>query len=692
MQDECGDTVGSLDTVMKGIRACSGAGESSHSAGALPADEGLLLRALRLFEKQNRLPEARQLILNTCTDSNGLDKVWKIIFEGAQMEARAGEIARARQLYRFLMIAVPWYGPIYLEAYRLEESGGHLTTCLRIISKGLHELQRYGPLWFGLLHIMERLDVENERQSWASQGAAPQLRNVRFHSEHAVKHISRELMWKVHFEMAQIEERAAEMSAQGRLWLITQASQSAPTSIVPSLSKLRNELLGSARASYAKSLVSCAPNLRWKVLLAGARMELSAGNIDLSRRMLREAFVLSPAKSRAYVYLDCARVEECAENYDLSRKILARARIDIPGEWKIFLESASQMARSRNFVGAISILVRAVDVHSGAGRLWALLIQLFSRAWRANSDVTMSEICELFRKSGASDMLFSVIRKSKSYEFGSRLREEADSALMSSLSLTDTESSIEGFQKVSITKQVKACIEGPRKCSPLKSSVATMCELRKNILSIAFQEVPKSGEVWCEAARSAMNPLSTSEFDLAFAHRSLTYAILFTPQYGDSFVELLKLELLCQVFLPKVLDAFGIDSRCFIDKVFDCDVPESREDMLKSLGQRVRSGDFDKGNAIARTSQQHTSKRKMRQQINSKIFNMTYSFEHLVDELKTVTVSKLYRRYDKLPFNLDTLILFLCVVVVMLILTTALHGSIVNYVQPIVCRIYLLRH
>ncbi len=59
----------------------------------------------------------------------------------------------------------------------------------------------------------------------------------------------------------------------------------------------------------------------------------------------------------------------------------------------------------------------------------------------------------------------------------------------------------------------------------------------------AYREVPKSGEVWCEGARMCLNPLSPL-FDLSKARQCLQFAVRFTPQYGDSFIELLRLELL----------------------------------------------------------------------------------------------------------------------------------------------------
>ena len=59
----------------------------------------------------------------------------------------------------------------------------------------------------------------------------------------------------------------------------------------------------------------------------------------------------------------------------------------------------------------------------------------------------------------------------------------------------------------------------------------------------AIAETPKSGEVWCEAAKILLNPTSPC-FNLKAAARFLRFALYFTPQYGDSFVELLRVKML----------------------------------------------------------------------------------------------------------------------------------------------------
>merc|ERR1712232_1199380 len=62
----------------------------------------------------------------------------------------------------------------------------------------------------------------------------------------------------------------------------------------------------------------------------------------------------------------------------------------------------------------------------------------------------------------------------------------------------------------------------------------------------AVREVPKSGEVWCEGARIYLNPLGSC-FSLSRARRCLAFAAHLTPQYGDSFLELLRLRMLVEI-------------------------------------------------------------------------------------------------------------------------------------------------
>ena len=63
-----------------------------------------------------------------------------------------------------------------------------------------------------------------------------------------------------------------------------------------------------------------------------------------------------------------------------------------------------------------------------------------------------------------------------------------------------------------------------------------------NTFRQALHHVAKSGEVWCEGARIFLNPTSSS-FNIKNARIALNYAVFFTPQYGDSYIEVSTISL-----------------------------------------------------------------------------------------------------------------------------------------------------
>lgn len=53
------------------------------------------------------------------------------------------------------MVHVSWYGPVYLEASRMEEKRNELQRALDIVDRGLHHMPRYGPLWFRCVRFVD---------------------------------------------------------------------------------------------------------------------------------------------------------------------------------------------------------------------------------------------------------------------------------------------------------------------------------------------------------------------------------------------------------------------------------------------------------------------------------------------------------------------------------------------------------
>lgn len=400
LEEECGRLEHCERLLLLGLEHC-------------PQNESLLVKAIKHFEQVQNPSQARALLARLRNMS--LEKSWKIMLEGALLESRLGNVSVARKVFKYLMQHVSRHGPIYYEAYRLEEKCEEWEQALEIVERGLEANPRYGPLWFAAFHLYEKrayLQVKSKDQK-------VDLEPIRECLQRAVQNISKELIWKVYFEQAQIEERAGNVDL--------------------------------SRKSYCRSVVASMPNLRWKVWLAGSRTELNQNNISTARTLLNRALEEVPVKTRAVVLIECARLEEYTGDLKKARQFLKRAQHEAKHEWKVFLESILLEMRAGEYERAIEEAKKALKIHRGTGRLWAVLIQL------------------------------------------------------------------------------KGCLEGPG--AQLK------------VFREALDEVPKSGEVWCEGARIRLNPL-TNKFNLEKARRYLDFAIKFTPQYGDSFIEYLRLELL----------------------------------------------------------------------------------------------------------------------------------------------------
>mmetsp|Transcript_23582 Transcript_23582/g.53815 ORF Transcript_23582/g.53815 Transcript_23582/m.53815 type:complete len:1913 (-) Transcript_23582:441-6179(-) len=421
LEEEGGNLVKTRSILKEGLNYCE-------------CSESLLTRAIKLEEKMGCLDNARQLLARL--KNTPIDKVWRAVLEGALLEARDGKIHVARRILKYLTKHVPWYGPIYLEAFQLELREDRSQEALAIVDRGLNTHPRYGPLWFGAFRLCEKLDLRESRER-SGRGKIEMRRTIEM-VERALSSISKELLWKVHLEAAQVQERAALLSVALDSDLV-----------------LHNELAAS-RKYFARAVLTCPPNLSWKVWLAGGRMELNAGRDDIARRLFERAFSQVPEKNKANVFLECSRLEDFEGNTQLGRAILCKARQECPGEWKVYLESVMLEIRSGRRRKAIEIAQLALKVHIGTGRLWAILVQL---------------------------------------------------------SQNDGD------------------------------------EVQIRVLRDALKEVPKSGEVWCEGARIHLNPFSPT-FDLVKAKRYLSFARQFTPQYGDSFLESLRLELLYFLIVP----------------------------------------------------------------------------------------------------------------------------------------------
>ena len=564
MEEENGRLLEALNILKVGLMICK-------------FNDALLPRSIKLHERLHLFDDVRQYL--SSLQQEPLEKAWKCILEGCLFEARIGNVEKSRKIFKYLMRNVPWYGPIYFEAFRLEEREGNDDVALEIIRTGLNELPRYGPLWFGLMRIMERKDIKAEKRFW-QLGFPPELRNLTAECNEAVKSISKELTWRVHYERFQAEERAAEIAALGMYQHYCESGHSSGKDenykVQPILQECRSFMLSRCRKSLTQSLLLCPSNLRWKLFLVGARLELGIGNINTARKLICRAFAEVPNKSKASVYIECSRLEEYIGNIDVARTILVRAKEELQDDWRLCLEAIHLETRQGKMEDGIILAKESVQAHPGTGRIWALYIQLHHRY------------------EGSVKYILS----------------SASEAQTGSISLNGLNGALSGLSLEAVPTWMTAL-------SP--KSIIT----RK-----AIMEVPKSGEVWCEHGRCCLNPLLLKDFDLAQAQQSFAFAILFTPQYGDTFVEYLRLELLCCILLYTICTevlylSYDEFVQCFVTRDHESDLNVSSSQRLQSKQELASrsSPDMESHDIIDR------EKRIKRRQAIIALYRLRYDFK-----------------------------------------------------------------
>ena len=259
------------------------------------------------------------------------------------------------------------YGPIFYEAFRFEERTRHDKRAVRVVQRGTREISRYGPLWFGAFRIFEKLDTQSfmaaaVRARHAGRPVFPPhqpgdwLHDTRAAVAAAVTCISKELVWKVYFKQAEMEARAAQLAtAVAAPW--PWAPDAPPPPDAHRAAEVAEVCLRCARAAYARSARHCQENLRWKVWLSGARMELAAGHEDVARALVARAEARVSHKSRSQVLLELVRLEEYCGNVDRAREMLALSRQTLGHQWKVFLESVLLERRAGNRRAAVRCMV-----------------------------------------------------------------------------------------------------------------------------------------------------------------------------------------------------------------------------------------------------------------------------------------------------------------------------------------------
>jgi hypothetical protein len=245
----------------------------------------------------------------------------------------------------------------------------------------------------------------------------------------------------------------------------------------------------------------------------------------------------------------------------------------------VFLESVLLEARSGNYRGAVRQADEALVLHTGTGRLWAILVLICHRL------EGLIPPRKERRERKDSKWVTSSVRDREGDGDGDRMDD-----IIAHCEVGDV-SGVEGGVKAgdkevpeTVTEVVPEVEEVVVEAVEPEEDEDYPVPSKLQALLRAIQEVPKSGEVWCEGARCHMNPLHLASFNLSSALKFLSFAVQFTPQYGDTFLEFLRLEMILQVVLPRVLNVLGVPIISFFRRFLGHDVDSDSVCVLNDFG------------------------------------------------------------------------------------------------------------
>lgn len=533
--------------------------------------ESLVLRALRILVSRDKIQEARQLLgsilaqnemavraysfaensaqsgnlpgnnpntsekipslasaassttSGVATTTNTPDvREWRMVLEGAMLEWRAGRPQLAHSILRFLQASMPSRTQPYMSRAELYKKEGRFDFALQCIISGLSHLPNAGMLWFEALQLQQQLllrmdssDVPSRKDS--SDAATTSLPKIKTDGD------VKEKLGKAPTKLAPAPPVLNDVADFSHCPSTKEAflDNYFPKFVERSLQSLSPELIWkfhlevaqfyeyagdakSARRFLGLSAHTCPQNLLWRVWLAGARMELFMGGGESLEAETKSEKTSKTDKSKksAKAASSAVRVEQgvsfTAEQIKVSRRLLVKAAKSVPKKMQsiVWLE----ISRVEEYVGGVDearyVLQKAKRETKNEWKVFLELILLEMR--HGNYVEAIKETRAALAVHPSAGRLWAVLIQAHHFLH---------------------------YDKFNLTK--------------LGSKESEGFEITKKIFNEALNEVPKSGEVWCEGARLALHAGL-----LADARRYLSFAVELTSQYGDTTIEFLRLKLL----------------------------------------------------------------------------------------------------------------------------------------------------
>ncbi|KAJ6243310.1 tpr-containing protein [Anaeramoeba flamelloides] len=438
---------------------------------------------------------------------------WKVFLDLADFSKREHKIHKARNFFRFALELQPYDSRIWLEFAKMEEEQGDFIKMLKVLVSGIKYCSSNETLVVKALQQLESFGLYAE--------ARELIENLNIHTQNLDK------TWKICCEVALFEARIGNIGKTREIFenLFQKVPWATPAFNFASLMELR---LGFFENAQKIALRGLEQNPRygplWFLLLKIQQILYEKGLIEPkeARELAKRANDNLTQELKWKVNLEMAKFEYLSNNLEQCRICLTNAALSTPKNlrWKIWLAGARIELKEKNILTAKSLLNKALEEVNYKSRSIVL--------------TEMAKIEEFNQNYGNARYILQKAKKGSPKEWKVCL----ESILLEIRA---------GCPKkaIRITKEAIEMHPGTGRIWAIYIHLLSKNGIddQLKIFRKAIQEVPKSGEVWCEGARILLNPKS-KYFNLKLARRFLNFAIQFTPQYGESFIELIRLELL----------------------------------------------------------------------------------------------------------------------------------------------------
>lgn len=439
---------------------------------------------------------------------------WQVLMEMADLAKRENKIEDARKLLGISVKLQPYAHQAWLEYSKLEEECGKMNLARKFLMIGLRFSPSSDQLAIKFIKTEEKIgNLLSSRNILGSLQALPIEKNWKILLEGCLmearcgniqlaRHILGKLMHQcstfgaVYLEAIKFEEKwgqnientytlcekALEKNPRyGPLWFITlRILEKKKTKVsATEISTKQEELLKNSEQYLSKELL-------WKLYLDYAICLERNNQLNDCRKYLKDAVTVCPENLRWKAWIAGSRVELKAGRHDVALRLLCNSLEEVPCKQRflVLLEFSQAYELLACPLKARNYMLQACEK---SNQDWKIYLERINMEMRYGAFADALEIAK-----EAVSKYFSTGR------------------LWASL--------------IQLLHADKDCVGQ---------------DLQFKAFVIAIKEVPKSGEVWCEGARLRLNPF-TKYYDVDKAEQYLNYAIQFTPQYGDSFIELLR--------------------------------------------------------------------------------------------------------------------------------------------------------